>query len=64
MVRHDPKPMSADQLNSVHEPASTDPAEPATHTDKFREQMRSSERLIKYYNQVVSEIRASLERTQ
>ena len=64
MVRHDPTSISEDELRSLHEPAATDPAEPATDTDRFREHMRSSERLTEYYNQVVAEIRASLDRAE
>ncbi len=61
MVRHDLKTTSEDELGSLCEP---EPAEPATDTDRFREQMQSSQRLIEYYNQVVAEIRASLERAE
>lgn len=70
MVRHDLKSMSEDELRSPHEPEAPDPAEydPAAEyaasTDKFREQMHSSQRLNEYYNQVVAEIRASLERAE
>jgi hypothetical protein len=39
----------------------TDSTESVTHPDKFDEQLRSSERLNEYYNQVVAELRASLE---
>jgi hypothetical protein len=61
MVRHDPKSMSEDEL-SLHEPVATDPVEPAPHTDKFSASLQSSQRLTEYYNQVVAEIRASLDR--
>jgi len=64
MVRHDLKSMSEDELLSPHEPGAVDPAESATNTDKFREQLHSSQRLNEYYNQVVAEIRASLERAE
>ena len=64
MVRHDPTSISEDELRSHHEPAAADPAEPATDTDRFREHMQSSERLTEYYNQVVAEIRASLDRAE
>jgi len=56
MVRHDPS-MSED---AFHQPNAADPAESAT--DKFRAQLHSSRRLIEYYDQVVAEIRASLDR--
>jgi hypothetical protein len=61
MVRHDPTSISEDELRSLHEPAA---AESATDTDRFREHMQSSERLTEYYNQVVAEIRASLDRAE
>jgi hypothetical protein len=63
MVRHDPK-MSEDELRSLREPVAADPAGDATNTDKFRAQLRSSQRLNEYYNQVVAEIRASLDRAE
>jgi hypothetical protein len=63
MVRHDPK-MSEDELRSLHELAAADPAEDTTNTDKFRAQLQSSQRLNEYYNQVVAEIRASLDRAE
>ena len=46
-----------------HKPSSidTDFTESVTYPDKFEEQLRSSERLNEYYNQVVAELRASLE---
>jgi hypothetical protein len=62
MVRHES--MSGDELQSLHEPAASDSIEDATHTDKFRAQMHNSQRLNEYYNQVVAEILASLERVQ
>lgn len=64
MVRHDPTSMSEDELRSLHEPVAADSAESATSADKFRAQLQSSERLTEYYNQVVAEIRASLERAE
>jgi hypothetical protein len=64
MVRHDPKSMSEEELRSLHAEDATDPAESAADWDKFREQMQSSERLTEYYNQVVAEIRASLDRAE
>jgi hypothetical protein len=59
MVRHES--MSGDELQSLHEPAASD-SEDATHTDKFRAQMHNSQRLNEYYNQVVAEILATLDR--
>jgi hypothetical protein len=64
MVRHDPKSMSEDELRSLRELAAADPGEDATNTDKFRAQLQSSQRLNEYYNQVVAEIRASLDRAE
>jgi hypothetical protein len=64
MIRHDEESTPVDELFSLQEPVSTDPAEPATRTDKFQEQLESSQRLIEYYNEVVAEIRASLERAE
>ncbi|OIQ74889.1 hypothetical protein GALL_434510 [mine drainage metagenome] len=64
MVRHDLKSLSEDELLSLHEPDTVDLAESATNTDKLREQLYSSQRLNEYYNQVVAEIRASLERAE
>ncbi len=64
MVRHDLKSTSEDELLSLHEPDAPVLTESATQTDKFREQLQSSQRLNEYYNQVVAEIRASLERAE
>ena len=61
MVRHDLKSMPEDELLSLQGPVTTDPAEPEIQTDKFHAQMHSSQRLTEYYNQVVAEIRASLD---
>jgi hypothetical protein len=55
--------MPEDEL-SVHESVATDPVKDAMLTDKFRAQRYSSERLHEYYNQVVAEIRASLDGIQ
>jgi hypothetical protein len=64
MVRHDQHSMSEGELRSLQEEDATDPAESATHADKLRAQLESSQRLNEYYNQVVAEIRASLERAE
>jgi hypothetical protein len=64
MVRHDLKSTSEDEFRSLHETSTTDAAVYATSTDKFRAQLQSSQRLNEYYNQVVAEIRASLERAE
>jgi hypothetical protein len=39
----------------------TDPAEAEARTERLREQLKTSERLNEYYNQVVAELRASLD---
>ena len=64
MVRHDPKSMPEDELRYLRTEGAADPAESAADPDKFLKQMQSSERLTEYYNQVVAEIRASLERAE
>ncbi len=64
MVRHDPNSMSEAELSPHHEPIAADAADSAAISDRFREQLHSSERLNEYYNQVVAEIRASLERAE
>ena len=64
MARHNPSSRSEDGLVSVTEPIANDPAETTTHSDKLREQLKSSERLNEYYNEVVAELRASLERIE
>jgi hypothetical protein len=62
MVRHDLQSMPVDEL--LHEEDVADPEETVTREDRFREQMQISERLNEYYQQVVAEIRASLERAE
>jgi hypothetical protein len=64
MVRHDPKSSAVDDLWSLHEQATFDSADPATLTDRLDAQRERFERLNEYYNQVVVEIRASLDRTE
>jgi hypothetical protein len=61
MVRHDLRSMSVGELASPQ--VASDQAEAATHMDKLRAQLRSSQRLDEYYNQAVAEIRASLDGT-
>jgi hypothetical protein len=62
MVRHDLRSMPVDEL--MYESDTADYTETATHEDRFREQMQISERLNEYYNQVVAEIRATLEQVE
>ena len=52
MARHDP---------SSNESNVTDLAEAAARAEKLRTQLKTSDRLNEYYNQVVAELRASLE---
>ena len=50
---------------SLEEPVAIDPAEEsAALTEKLRAQMESSQRLNEYYNEVVAELRASLDRIE
>jgi|SoimicMinimDraft_3_1059731.scaffolds.fasta_scaffold133587_1 predicted nuclease with TOPRIM domain len=58
MVRHDLKSMPEGEL--VMDPIE----ESEALSEKLRAQMQSSERLNEYYNEVVAEIRASLERIE
>jgi hypothetical protein len=64
MARHDPSSMSEDGSVSVAEPIASDPAEATGRSDQFRIQLKTSERLNEYYNQVVAELRASLEQIE
>ena len=62
MVRHDRRLKAEDELLSLEEPVTIDPAEEsAALTEKLRAQMESSQRLNEYYNEVVAELRASLD---
>ena len=61
MVRHDLKSTSEDEF---HQQRAPDAADSASAADKFRAQLDSSQRLNEYYNQVVAEIRASLNRAR
>lgn len=58
MARHNQQSMPEDEL------VTTEPAETAARSDSLREQLKTSERLNEYYNQVVAELRASLERIE
>jgi hypothetical protein len=64
MVRHDPQLSAVDELWSLHEQVTSDSGDPATLTDRLDAQRERFERLNEYYNQVVVEIRASLDRTE
>jgi len=61
MAHHDPSSMSEDGLVSVAQPMAGEAAE---RSEQLQVQLMSSERLTEYYNQVVAEIRASLERIE
>ena len=54
-------PNSAGELLIFDEQALSDPMEPAAHDDEFRAQQQRTERLNKYYNEVVAELRALLD---
>jgi hypothetical protein len=56
--------MAGHNPSSISEPTTTNLEESAAHTERLQEQLRSSERLTEYYNQVVAELRASLERIE
>ena len=65
MVRHDRKRKPEGELLSLEEPVAIDPAEEsAALTERLRAQMESSQRLNEYYNEVVAELRASLDRIE
>jgi hypothetical protein len=57
-----PSSMSDDGQVSEAEPITPALAESLERTEMLREQLKSSERLNEYYNAVVAELRASLER--
>ena len=60
MAHHNPSTRSEDGLVSVAQPM----ADATERSEQLEAQLKSSERLIEYYNQVVAEIRASLERIE
>jgi hypothetical protein len=64
MIQHDLNSLPGDELMSLEEQLAFDAPDSAELTDRFREQMASSQRLNEYYNQVVAELRASLERIE
>ena len=55
MARQNPQSMPEE------ESVSDEFQESVAHSERLREQLKSSERLTEYYNQVVAELRASLE---
>ena len=60
MAHHNSSSMSEDELVTAAQPMADDTAE---RTEQLQV-LKSSERLTEYYNQVVAEIRASLERIE
>ncbi len=62
MARRNPSSMSEDGQVSMVEPMTPALAESIERTEMLREQLKSSERLTEYYNEVVAELRASLEK--
>ena len=60
MAHQNPSARTEDGLVSVAQPM----ADAAERSEQLQAQLKSSERLIEYYNQVVAEIRASLERIE
>jgi hypothetical protein len=61
MAHQNPSTSSEDGLVSVAQPMAHEMTE---RTEQLQVQLKSSERLTEYYNQVVAEIRASLERIE
>ena len=61
MARHNPSSMSEDGQVSEAEPITPALAESLERTEQLQAQLKSSERLNEYYNEVVAELRASLE---
>jgi hypothetical protein len=64
MARHNPSSMSDDGSLSVAEPITAAFAESIERSEILQAQLKSSERLNQYYNEVVAELRASLERIE
>jgi len=61
MARRNPSSRSEDAEVSVAEPMTLALAEATERAEMLRAQLKSSERLNEYYNEVVAELRASLE---
>ena len=61
MAHQNPSTSSEDGLTSLAQPMAHEAEE---RSEQLQVQLKSSERLIEYYNQVVAEIRASLERIE
>ena len=61
MAHHNPSTSPEDGLVSLAQPIAHEAEE---RSEQLQAQLKSSERLIEYYNEVVAEIRASLERIE
>ena len=61
MAHQNPSTSLEDGLASLAQPLAHEAEE---RSEQLQAQLKSSERLIEYYNQVVAEIRASLERIE
>jgi len=61
MAHHNPSSMSEDGLVSAAQPMTADAGE---RSEQLQVQLKTSDRLNEYYNQVVAELRASLERIE
>ena len=61
MAHHNPSSRSEDGLVSLAQPMASDADE---RSEQLQAQLKTSERLTEYYNQVVAEIRASLDRIE
>jgi hypothetical protein len=61
MAHQNPSTRPEDGLASLAQPMAHEAEE---RSEQLQAQLKSSERLIEYYNQVVAEIRASLERIE
>jgi hypothetical protein len=61
MARRNPSSMPEDGQVSVVEPMTPALIEATERAEMLRAQLKSSERLHEYYNEVVAELRASLE---
>ena len=64
MLGHDLNSTQMDELLSLEEPIAIDPEDFLPLEDKFRAQMASLQRLNEYYELVVAELRASLEKIE
>ncbi|MGA7070754.1 hypothetical protein [Bradyrhizobium sp.] len=62
MARRNPSSMSEDGQVSEAGPITPALAESLERTEMLREQLKTSERLNEYYNEVVAELRASLDK--